>query len=114
MIGEMIPEMLSMHDVEWVDCGSKALQRISAEFDVILCDNKMPDSTGRQIYEHLKEHHPGLERRILFITGEGTGGEPQDFVESIRDRVLLKPFKAKDLISAIELQVKKNTNRADE
>jgi PAS domain S-box-containing protein len=81
------------HDVVAVTSGADAIERLHAEaFDVVLCDVLMPAIDGEKIYDHLREHAPGLERRIVFMTGGDTIPRVQAFLARVPNPKLLKPF----------------------
>jgi signal transduction histidine kinase/ActR/RegA family two-component response regulator len=103
LVGRTIKRSLPMHDVDWVGDGPTAFQRLAErEYDAILCDITMPQCNGRDVFEHIKRNHPGLERRMVFLTGGAFDPELQAFVENIRNFVLLKPLTGRDLALAIE------------
>jgi len=45
----------------------EAIER--SDFDVVFCDLIMPGAGGIDLYERLRSVRPGLERRIVFMTG---------------------------------------------
>ena len=57
--------------VETARNGKLALEKIQIKnFDVIVCDVKMPVMSGIQLYEILKERKPELTKRMIFISGD--------------------------------------------
>ena len=57
--------------VTMFDSGEEALQHLR-EFgtDMIICDQMLKGLIrGTDIYRHLREHHPQIAKRFLFITG---------------------------------------------
>jgi len=62
---------LRTHDLATATNGREALEILSKDpgFDVILCDLMMPEITGMDIYERLRELGGGLERRMVFLSG---------------------------------------------
>jgi PAS domain S-box-containing protein len=61
-------------------------------FDVVLCDLMMPDKNGIDFYEDLKRHHPELVRRVVFMTGGAFTPRAAEFLASIENRRVEKPF----------------------
>ena len=70
-------------------------------FDAVLCDVVMPDLTGLQVYEHVRERNPVLARRFLFISG-GALGDLAPEVNSSGVPLLYKPFSLRELRDALE------------
>ncbi|HEY8038911.1 MAG TPA: PAS domain S-box protein [Polyangiaceae bacterium] len=64
----------------------------AAEFDVILCDLMMPGMGGIDLFEMLRTHQPGLERRIVFMTGGAFTARTAEFLASVDNRRVEKPF----------------------
>jgi CheY-like chemotaxis protein/two-component sensor histidine kinase len=70
-----------------------ALAAVSkAPFDVILCDLMMPDKSGIEFYEELVRDHPELVRRVVFMTGGAFTARAAEFLASIDNRRVEKPF----------------------
>jgi PAS domain S-box-containing protein len=91
------------HEVILVADGPAALAAAREHaFDAILCDVMMPGMHGVDVYRQLASEHPGLERRIVFITGGAFVPELADFVATTGNRVLEKPFQANQVLGAIE------------
>jgi len=84
---------LAKHTVELAPDGAAALALLeTAEFDVIVCDLMMPDMNGRDVYERIRARHPGLEHRIVFVTGGAFVPSLETFLDSIDNPRLNKPF----------------------
>jgi PAS domain S-box-containing protein len=64
----------------------------STPFDVILCDLMMPDKSGIEFYEDLVRDHPQLVRRVVFMTGGAFTARAAEFLASIDNRRVEKPF----------------------
>jgi CheY-like chemotaxis protein len=82
------------HEVVSATGGRQALAivRDDARFDVILCDLLMPDLTGMEVHAELSRAHPGLEHRIIFMTGGAFTPGARRFLESVPNRRVEKPF----------------------
>ena len=90
------------HDVTSVDGGAAALETLmTGSFDAIVCDVMMPEMSGRELFERIAEVHPGLERRLVFITGGTFTAELDAFLDSTKTRRLTKPFELAELLDAI-------------
>jgi PAS domain S-box-containing protein len=72
----------------------KALDRIrdGEHFDLILCDLMMPDMTGADFYAEFKELSPAQAGEIVFMTGGAFTPRARDFLASVTNERLEKPF----------------------
>jgi signal transduction histidine kinase/ActR/RegA family two-component response regulator len=81
------------HAVEGAANGRIALEMIAKEdFDLIICDVKMPEVSGPEFYAEIKRKGEALERRLIFVTGDLMNAETLRFVESTGRVWLGKPF----------------------
>ncbi len=84
----------ALYDVTVVAHGKAALAILDdgADFDLVLCDVVMPDVNGPQLYEAVRQRHPRLVERFVFITGGALQEKSSRFLASIANPVLHKPF----------------------
>lgn len=81
------------HQVETASSGREALQKMdSQQYDLIICDIKMPEVDGRQIYQFLKDKHPSLLNRLIFSSGDTASEESQEFLKETGCLFLQKPY----------------------
>jgi PAS domain S-box-containing protein len=79
--------------------GAEALDRVAAaQYDVIICDLRMPRVDGQAFYRAIATSSPALVRRIIFVTGDVAGTEAGRFLEQSGCRWLTKPFRLADLL----------------
>jgi len=92
------------HDVVTAPGGRAALEILSGDvgFDAVLTDLMMAEITGMDLYEKVKDAHPGLERRFLFMTGGAFTARAQRFVEEMSSRCVEKPFDSRHLLDAVD------------
>jgi CheY-like chemotaxis protein len=91
------------HEVVSASSGEAGLAALDAGgFDVIICDVMMPGMNGREVHRRIAAHHPGLERRLVFISGGTFAPELDEFLATTRNRCLAKPFKLDDVFAAID------------
>ncbi|HLK35848.1 MAG TPA: PAS domain S-box protein, partial [Polyangiaceae bacterium] len=69
-----------------------ATLRSEPEFDVVFCDLMMPEMSGMEFYEQLRREYPGIERRIVFMTGGAFTPRAAEFLASVDNLRLEKPF----------------------
>jgi CheY-like chemotaxis protein len=83
-----------VHDVHTVTRAATALSRLAGDerFDVILCDLMMPEMTGMKFYEALQESRPELAQRVVFLTGGAFTPAAREFMKTVPNRCLAKPF----------------------
>lgn len=94
-IANTLRELLSVeHDVTAATSGAEALAAMQAghNFEVIFCDLMMPGMGGIEVYERIRAEYPGLERRIVFMTGGAFTTIAAEFLASVENRRLEKPF----------------------
>jgi CheY-like chemotaxis protein len=79
--------------VDTASDGRAALERIEqADYDLILCDVRMPGLDGPDLYRALRLTHPELLSRFVFLTGDTLNAESRDFVQHTGAPCLSKPF----------------------
>ncbi|MBN2083718.1 MAG: GAF domain-containing protein [Anaerolineales bacterium] len=74
-----------------------------SEFDVILCDFRMPGLSGMDFFRRIQSERPYLAARIIFITGDTANLVTRHFIEENDLNILEKPFELRDLIQVIRL-----------
>jgi two-component system cell cycle sensor histidine kinase/response regulator CckA len=82
------------HDVQLATSGEEALELLAAgsRFHAIVCDLMMPGMTGVDLYEAIRTAHPGLEERMVFMTGGALLAKTEDFLSRVKNPLLEKPF----------------------
>jgi PAS domain S-box-containing protein len=84
------------HDVVLTSSGAQALSAIAEApnggFDVIMCDLMMPGMSGMELYERIRQEYPGLETRIVFMTGGVSIDRAREFLATIVNLTFEKPF----------------------
>ena len=68
------------------------------EYDLIISDLKMPRMDGIQLFGALRERHPEMAGRIMFVTGDVIGTEAEGFLADSGCRWLAKPFRLSELL----------------
>ncbi len=71
------------------------------QFDLVLCDWKMPGLSGQQVYERLRRTDPGLADRMVFFTGDIINEKMEAFLRANHRLCLAKPFSLAEFRSAI-------------
>jgi PAS domain S-box-containing protein len=80
-------------DIDVVPDGRAALEKIQAgEYDLILCDVRMPRLDGPGLYRALDQSNPKLLQRFVFLTGDTLNPESWEFVQRTEAPCINKPF----------------------
>jgi PAS domain S-box-containing protein len=78
--------------------GAEALKQIaSQDYDLIISDLCMPEMTGEELYAAISQHHPHLQNRIVFVTGDTVSPASRRFLEQSCVRWLTKPFELSEI-----------------
>ena len=86
-------------NVDRASDGEEGLTRLTeANYDLIVCDLKMPRIDGMQFYRAMATATPALARRVIFVTGDVAGTDAERFLEETGCRWLSKPFRLGDLL----------------
>jgi two-component system NtrC family sensor kinase len=79
--------------------GEEALARVEGgHYDLIVSDLKMPRMDGIQLFGALRDRHPALAARIMFVTGDVIGTDAERFLADSGCRWLAKPFRLGELL----------------
>jgi two-component system NtrC family sensor kinase len=89
-------------EVDHAGDGQEALACVrNANYDVVICDLKMPRVDGMTLYRAIAAATPSLARRVIFVTGDVAGTDAERFLEESGCRWLAKPFRLSDLLRAV-------------
>jgi signal transduction histidine kinase/CheY-like chemotaxis protein len=79
--------------VETVSNGHDGLSKLRENnYDLIVCDVKMPVMDGKTLYRHICTEMPNMAERVVFSTGDLVGQDTIHFLESTRANFVNKPF----------------------
>jgi signal transduction histidine kinase len=85
-------------DVDLAPNGAEALALIGRHsYDMVISDIRMPVMAGTELYQRLRDSHPELLQRFVFITGHPGSKSMQDEIAQWDVPVLAKPFTSKKL-----------------
>jgi len=99
-IRTMLVQMLGdKHEVVMAVSGEAAMAILTDDqsFDVILCDLMMPQVTGMELHRWLSTRHPGLAKRVVFVSGGVFTLEARNYIASAGNLRLEKPFNRSQL-----------------
>jgi PAS domain S-box-containing protein len=103
MILRSFARMLRNHDLTMAQSGREAIEIISdrKDFDVILCDLMMPELTGMDVFEKVKQLGAGVERRMVFLSGGVFTERARTFLEQVPNLRFEKPIEPHRLEAAL-------------
>lgn len=97
----VILERMGFH-VEVMTESPAALRRLAQEsFDLVVCNIRMPEIDGRQLYRDLKKVRPRSFPKMIFTTGDAVDPDARLFVENNKLCLISKPFMSENLIQTI-------------
>ena len=82
------------HEVTTFTSAASAVERIAAgqRFDVIFSDLMMPGMSGMDLHAELSRIAPQQAKRMVFLTGGAFTPKASEFIGTVRNRLLDKPF----------------------
>lgn len=107
LVGTSLRRVLSREFAVTVELGARdALARVASgeAFEVILCDLMMPEMTGMEFHAEITRMAPSLAARMVFLTGGAYTSQARDFLASVPNPRLQKPFDAQ-LLRAVVREV---------
>ncbi len=92
------------YDIHPVTRAREGLELLAggARFDAIVCDLMMPEMSGIEFYHQLSQSAPAYARRVVFLTGGAFTQQARDFLETVAQPTIDKPFEEHELRAAIE------------
>ena len=91
------------HRVTVASSGMAGLDALTRQdFDLILCDLRMPGLDGKAIHRRLSETRPELLDRFVFITGDTFAQQASAFFEETGSCYLEKPFTPTEVREMVE------------
>ncbi|MES2959969.1 MAG: PAS domain S-box protein [Pseudomonadota bacterium] len=90
------------YEVATAESGAVALELLAAaRFDAIVSDLRMPDMDGAALWRAVRDQHPAMARRMLFVTGDTLSPGSRQFLAETRCASLDKPFTKADLLARV-------------
>lgn len=80
--------------------GEAALEEMDVDIDIVLLDRRMPDISGDEVLDEIREK--GYDCRVIMLTAVDPG---LDIVDMPFDDYLCKPVEKANLVEAIEQQL---------
>ena len=93
VIARLIQKAFVKHDVTTASDGREAVALMGQHaYDVILCDLIMPEMTGMDVYRAALQRATPVNDRIVFMTGGAFTQRARDFLQSVPNLRIEKPF----------------------
>jgi signal transduction histidine kinase len=90
-------------DVEGATSADEAVAKLGTQpFDAVLCDVRLGERSGIEVYRALEALRPEARRSVVFMTGGLLEGEERETLAQLPNPCLEKPFSAEALKAALE------------
>ena len=92
------------YDVESTTLSRRALVMMErTAYDAVICDVKMPELSGQELYGRVCQIRPEMARRFIFVTGDIDGEDTREFLDQSRCSYFMKPFNLERLTAAVDM-----------
>jgi signal transduction histidine kinase/CheY-like chemotaxis protein len=115
-VTDLITDILTEegYHVDTAHGGNQALVKLmEEEYDLIICDLRMPETNGQRVYEWAKLVKPEITPRFIFLTGDIMGQETRGFLEDTGNLCIIKPFTDEILLDVISQTWRKITGEKE-
>ena len=101
LVARSLTRVMNGSEVTIVPGAAAALEACQArDFEVIVCDVMMPEMDGIAFYKALAECRPHLRHRVVFMTGGAFSERARQFLGTVSNASLSKPFTYRQLYEA--------------
>jgi CheY-like chemotaxis protein len=87
---------------EAADGTAGVTRALSESWDVVICDLRVPGSSGIEIHDSVAAVNPALAKRFVLVSGDAASSEVRAFRERTGVVILEKPFELRILGAAIQ------------
>lgn len=108
-VGAVVVRMLRGMDATLASSGGEAIPRLSEgmPFDVVLCDMRLGDMDGLELYKTVRAQMPEREIPFVFMSGDPSISRA---VSAVGATVVIKPFTMEEIVAVVLSAVR---SRAD-
>lgn len=110
-IRKLLKEYLEMEGylVYTAENGSKAMENIKCQPDLILLDVNMPDMDGYEVCEKIRDY---INCPILFLTARTEEKDKVNGLKSGGDDYIVKPFSIDELLARVEAHLRREARKS--
>lgn len=101
---ELVRQILKLDgfEVDVARDGQSALQHVvRSNYQLLVCDWKMPGLSGPQLYDRIQLVNPEAAARVIFMTGDVVSETFQEFLKKHSKSCLSKPFSVQEFRQTI-------------
>jgi two-component system NtrC family sensor kinase len=89
---------LERYTVDLAENGQEAWRKLQGRpYDCIVMDLKMSGMSGPELYRLMEESLPELAKKVIFMTGDKMSPDTSEFISSVDNLTMAKPFTMKEL-----------------
>lgn len=97
------------YQVDGCETGKEGLANLSENrYDLVICDMRLPNTSGPQVFKVVKTEHLDLIDRMIFTTGDVVSPDVQRFLDESGRPILKKPFDLADLYRLVDEVMKRS------
>lgn len=86
------------YTVDLAENGQEAWRKLQGRpYDCIVMDLKMSGMSGSELYRLMEESLPDLAKKVIFMTGDTMSPDTSEFISSVDNLTMAKPFTMKEL-----------------
>ncbi|HEX5658508.1 MAG TPA: response regulator [Polyangiales bacterium] len=112
LIGDFLVGALEGNHVDVTVDGTEALKRaVDGNYDLVLCDLRMPRMSGIEFYNELGRRRPDLLAAFVLMTGAAVDEELSRFLATNKVAVLRKPFDMGELKQVVARSARSKAQR---
>ncbi len=111
-IASLLQEILGYvgFETDIANSGKEALHKLlDNDYEVVICDLRMPEMDGQNIYREICHSHPSLKDRFILTTGDVADPNAKQFAERNDIQLVPKPFTRQGILEAVFLCVEEES-----
>jgi len=90
------------HRIDTAGSAREALQKLEQDtYDILVCDLKMPEMDGQELFEVIKTRWPAISEKVIFASGDTIHPDTRSFIDRSGRPCVDKPFKLEVLAEAV-------------